>query len=301
MEDLFCSQLSQQEGEQLFGTAVANIKTWFLLEYNRPWQAKATDDNDLPTSVQQWLREQLERVGNGRLQFIRQHKSQATLSFFMALPEDGRLYRFELDNYEDLLTLDAAAIASGDSRYDRFQWSQPLYLVCTNGKRDRCCALWGAAYFRALQPLADTAVWQTTHLGGHRFAPTMLTLPDGIMYGRLSAEKSAEFLASQQQGQIILDNYRGQAHYEPVVQAADYFLRRETGEMAVPAFRYLTHQNGTGSVWRVRFAANEGTVHEVVMSVATDIPPNRLASCGKPQVKPISHYSFVAHTTTEQL
>jgi hypothetical protein len=296
MEDLFCSQLSRQAGEQLFGTAVANIKTWLLLEYNRPWQAKATDDNELPTAVQSWLREQIEAVGNARLQFIRQLKSQATLSFFVALPENGRLYRFELDKYEDLFALDAAAIVAGAASYDSFQWSQPLYLVCTNGKRDRCCALWGAAFFRAMQPLAGTAVWQTTHLGGHRFAPTMLTLPDGLMYGRLSVERATNFLAALQQGEIVLDNYRGRAQYEPVIQAADYFLRQETGETAIPAFRYISHQNGNGSQWRIHFIASDGTVHEVAVEAETTVPENLLASCGKPQVKPISQYSVVNYT-----
>jgi hypothetical protein len=296
MEDLFCSQLSRQAGEQLFGTAVANIKTWLLLEYNRPWQAKATDDNELPTAVQSWLREQIEAVGNARLQFIRQLKSQATLSFFVALPENGRLYRFELDKYEDLFALDAAAIVAGAASYDSFQWSLPLYLVCTNGKRDRCCALWGAAFFRAMQPLAGTAVWQTTHLGGHRFAPTMLTLPDGLMYGRLSVERATNFLAALQQGEIVLDNYRGRAQYEPVIQAADYFLRQETGETAIPAFRYISHQNGNGSQWRIHFIASDGTVHEVAVEAETTVPENLLASCGKPQVKPISQYSVVNYT-----
>jgi hypothetical protein len=298
MEDLFCSQVSKQVGEQLFGTAVANIKIWFLLEYNRPWQAKATDDNELPSAVQSWLREQMALVGNARLQFIRQHKASPTLSFFIALPEDGRLYRFELDEYEDLFMLDIAAIVGGAAQYDSFQWSKPLYLVCTNGKRDRCCALWGAAFFRALRPLAGTAVWQTTHLGGHRFAPTMLTLPDGVMHGRLSVENAAEFLAAWQQGKIIPDNYRGQARYEPVVQAADYFLRQETGETAVSAYHYVSYQNGTDSERRVQFVDHDGAIHEVIVGVETAVPETLLASCGKPQVKPISQYTYLAHSVT---
>lgn len=296
MSDLFCSQVSAQIGEQLFGTAVSNIKIWFLLEYNRPWSAKATDDNELPTAVQTWLQQQLEMVGNGRLQFIRQHKTEPTLSFFIALPENGHLYRFELDNYEDLAALDVPAIVAGTPEYDRFQWSHPLYLVCTNGKRDRCCALWGGAFYRALQPLAGTAVWQTTHIGGHRFAPTMLTLPDGVLHGRLSPENASDFLTRHQKGQIILDNYRGHGQYEPVVQAADYFLRKATGETAVSAFRYHQHHNGNGSQWQVQFVADGGRVHEVVVSVETAVPPNLLGSCGKPQTKPISQYTCLSHS-----
>ena len=295
-DDVFCSQLSQQEGEQLFGTAVSNIKVWFALEYNRPWRAKATVDNDLPTAVQGWLNDQLEKVGNGRLQFIRQQKDNTPLSFFVGLPENGRLYRFELNNYEELFQLDIAAVVAGAAQYEAFLWTEPLYLVCTNGKRDRCCALWGMAFYRALQPLAGTAVWQTTHTGGHRFAPTLLTLPDGILHGRLALENVADFLTAHQQGKLLLDNYRGHSHYEPVVQVADYFLRQTTGETSLSAYRYHQHQNGNGSQWRVQFAQDDGTVHEVVVAVETAVPDNLLASCDKLQVKPISQYTYLAHS-----
>jgi hypothetical protein len=291
IEDLYCSQLSQAAGEQLFGTAVSGIKAWFLLEYNRPWAAKATEDNELSEAVQSWLREGLARAGNGRLQFIRQHKTSGTHTFFIALPEDGRLYRFDLDNYEALFTLDVAEIVAGAAQYEPFLWHQPLYLVCTHGKRDRCCALWGAGYYRAMQPVVGTAVWQTTHLGGHRFAATMLTLPDGVMHGRLLAEEAAAFVQSHQQGHMQLDVYRGRCQYEPIVQAADYFLRREVGETAVTDFRYLWHEAD-----RVQFSHQNGAVYEVEVGVETAVPDNLLASCGKPQTKAIPQYSFVSCT-----
>jgi hypothetical protein len=32
------------------------------------------------------------------------------------------------------------------------------------------------------------------------------------------------------------------------------------------------------------------------MGVETAVPDNLLASCGKPQVKPISHYTYLSHS-----
>lgn len=61
-------------------------------------------------------------------------------------------------------------------------------LVCSHGTRDVCC---GSGGTRLALDVHDTLaeagihVWRTSHLGGHRFAPTALLLPTGTMWGRL--------------------------------------------------------------------------------------------------------------------
>ena len=63
--------------------------------------------------------------------------------------------------------------------------TDPLLLVCTHGRRDRCCALDGRALAAALAAAEEPHVWECSHLGGHRFAPTALVLPTGYLYGHL--------------------------------------------------------------------------------------------------------------------
>jgi hypothetical protein len=54
-------------------------------------------------------------------------------------------------------------------------------LVCTHGTRDRCCGKLGTDLFRSIADRVppDVRLWRTSHTGGHRFAPTGLTFPDG--------------------------------------------------------------------------------------------------------------------------
>ena len=66
--------------------------------------------------------------------------------------------------------------------------TDPIFLVCTNGKRDACCALRGRALMTALAADHAERIWECTHLGGHRFAGNLVCLPDGIIYGRVSAD-----------------------------------------------------------------------------------------------------------------
>lgn len=67
-------------------------------------------------------------------------------------------------------------------------------LVCTHGTRDVCCGSVGSVrYARLCEELAThtggsatggpiVQLWRTSHTGGHRFAPTVLTFPDGLSW-----------------------------------------------------------------------------------------------------------------------
>lgn len=303
--DVFCCELSQELGESTYGTAL-NREVWFLLEYDGPWKAKATTDNDLPQPVQAWLDARLEATGGrGRVQFIKKPESARgqRITFFVAHVQetDARLYRFQLAAYEELLDLDVAALLANDGAFDRFRHRDPLYLVCTNGLRDRCCALYGLNVYRALFPLAKQAVWQTTHVGGHRFAANVVSFPDGTYYGRLQPDEAKTFVAAHRRGDLFLKRLRGRACYDEVVQAAAYLLRRETGQTAVEAFRHTSTDSTDEEAYQVRFVerANGDALHTVWLRRQASALP-LLASCGKPQTKPVWEYELTGYNVTSK-
>lgn len=293
---VFCSDLSRETGEPMVGTA-ATVEAWFLLEYAGVWGAKATDENDLPRPVQNWLNKQLPLLGDGRVQFIKQNQPEGAggISFFVALSREvaPSLYRFQLDGYEDLLELDMQAIATGDSAYDEFVYSETLYLVCTNGKRDRCCARNGLPLYHALVEYAGQTVWQCTHLGGHRFAPTLLTIPDGAYYGRLTPADLASFVKSQQREQLYLDNLRGRCCYDSVTQAADHFLRQKTGLLERSAYRLVGNQRLDERHWTVTFISPDvGEVHRLILAQEMS-SAGHLVSCSPQKSKPVTRFQLV--------
>ncbi len=66
-------------------------------------------------------------------------------------------------------------------------------LICTQGSHDVCCgsegtrlAIEATAHFGASS--SDVEVLRVSHTGGHRFAPTGMTLPDGRMWAGLSMD-----------------------------------------------------------------------------------------------------------------
>ncbi|MBP6469168.1 MAG: hypothetical protein KBE23_05650 [Chloroflexi bacterium] len=286
--DFYCSQLSAAQDEPMAGTAVS-APIWVLLEYRQPWLAQATNDNSLPTAVQAWLAAQLSAV-NGRLQFIRQMPTPNDLACFIAVLDEQqpRLYRFTLETYEELLALSLADVVADDGRFAANLHPDPLFLVCTNGKRDRCCALFGAALYRELAAQVGTAVWQTTHLGGHRFAPTLLTFPDGVSYGRVAPTDVPNLLAAQNQGELLLGHLRGRLIYDAPTQAADYFLRQQIGQPQLTAFQHLQTEPTAEGQWQILFRAANGQTHTIHLQ--TTDPQPIWASCGGPQPKPIRSF-----------
>lgn len=62
-------------------------------------------------------------------------------------------------------------------------------LVCTQGSHDACCGTRGDQFATAYSQIADIPVFRVSHTGGHRFAPTAMTLPEGRMWGGVNAEE----------------------------------------------------------------------------------------------------------------
>lgn len=65
-------------------------------------------------------------------------------------------------------------------------------MVCTHGNIDLACSRFGFPIYQQLKKAFTTndhviRVWRCSHFGGHRFAPTLLDLPTGQMWGHLEA------------------------------------------------------------------------------------------------------------------
>jgi hypothetical protein len=221
------------------------VELWLLLEYPRPWKSKALEDNDLPEAVNRHLAtlpaEVAARSGlKLRVQFIKQAASAdvAKPRVFLAdgRPGQTRLLATELDNYAAIAYLPAAELASGNLPDSRLA-EEPVYLVCTNGQRDLCCARFGLPLFEALRIEYGQRIWQTTHIGGHRYAPNLVCLPSGIVYGFVDPEQGPGLVAAHDRSELSLAHLRGRACFPPVAQSAEYFSRQQSGDrrLACPA------------------------------------------------------------------
>jgi hypothetical protein len=239
IETSFCSELSRVLDEPMVGTAL-RVDVWLLLEYRGPWGRLAFEESSLDQAVKDHLSGALAAIPNARLQFIKQDRlnSQDSIAFYVAVSSTQlpHLYALQLDSYDDLLEMDIPSIASGGGGENTLQ-PDLLFLICTNGKRDQCCARYGTPLYQQAKAEHGDSVWQSSHVGTHRFAPNMIALPHGIYYGRVESGEAATIIEKTRAGQLHLDNYRGRSSYSAMQQAGEFLLRSQTGDMKLDAYR----------------------------------------------------------------
>lgn len=285
-----CSTVSQDLGEPIAGTA-ATATTWLLLEQPGPWGAKALTQSHLDPALGRALEAAAQGTGV-RVALIRRPGRHADCG----IPAERRVYAAHTapgnvwlhsattrDPWQ-LLDLDFAALGGGDHRsfgsalHGRPHTGDPLALVCTNGKRDRCCALLGRPLAAELAASGVDGVWEVTHLGGHRFSPTLLVLPYGYAYGRAQAHAVKDVLHSVQEGRIVVEGCRGNSAWERPGQAAELAVRSAVGEYAAEALS-VVRTDGAAPRWEVTVAHVDGRLWRVAVAQGASVPP-RPESCG---------------------
>ena len=264
-ERVYCSDLCLASGEPMLGTAT-QVDVWLLLEYKPVWRAKAIEDNDLAMATRGWIDRTVAAVeargGKARLQFIRRPELDTALTtLFVA--ESGALRRFQGEGYAEVQHLDIDTAPMDEV-------GDPQYFVCTNGQRDLCCARYGLPVYAELRARVGERAWQTTHLGGHRFAPNVLTLPQGAIYGRVFAEDVPEFTTLIEDGEMSKRHLRGRSAYPPEAQVAETLL---DGTLASVEGGAVTFRTTDGLAATVN--VESGTPYEVI------------ASCGKTETEAV--------------
>ena len=281
-------------GEELFATA-PRVDVWFLLEYRGAWTDKAFLDSTIPEDVKKRINRHLETIPNSRLQLIKRHDNSGdALKFYIAKSDElePKLFEFAFKSYEGLLDLDINEILEGNSNLRE----EPLFLVCTNGAYDKCCGKYGVSvYLEAVKNENGFMAWQTSHLGGHRFAANVLFLPCGIYYGRVRKENINDFKERSMINNIDLAHYRGRSSYSKDVQAADYYLRLNTGIKEISAFRLTSLKNPDKQNSFVEFISQlDEKTHYVHIKKDKEAFLN-YTSCKDQEKSPVAQYRLIEY------
>ena len=198
------------------GTA-PRVDFWLLLEYPVMWDRDPIKTNTLPAGVRFWLDRTIvslrEQRRYPRVQMIRRSRTTQT-GYSVYVAQSGELRHHAIHSYDELLDLDVCN-TKGETI------TSNLYFVCTHGTRDKCCAKFGHRAWKVLNGLSSDRVWQCSHLGGHRFAPNVLVLPQGRLYGRVHAEEAELFYRILEKDEIATNYLRGRSDLEPEDQVSD--------------------------------------------------------------------------------
>lgn len=263
--------LSVEAGQALPGTAPTD-REWLFVEQPGDWAPKVA----LPSPVTH---------PGARVQLIRRHgggSGPGVRVFWAEVSPEGSAFAVRTgvrESVEAAVRVDPADLAAYDA---------PLWLVCTHGRRDLCCAERGRPVAAALAAAWPEETWETTHLGGHRFAATLLALPSGITLGRLEPDTAVAACEELRQGRVPLAVTRGRAGTSGLAQAAEHQVRVRAGLTGLDDVRVRGVDGAFDGGSRVLLDTPGG---QAVVRVRTEPGPPLTQSCGDEKVKsaPVFH------------
>jgi hypothetical protein len=269
-----CSVLSVERGESMLGTAFVQPGV-LLVEQPGPWGHPGLRASHFDPTVAAELEKRADAAGLRLLAIRRPGRTSEDVNRRWAVSLDGavRWSSFEQDSELLDVPLDGSI---GVTDVD------PLYLVCAHSKRDLCCALRGRPLAAALEELRPGRVWECSHTGGHRYAPIVLALPVGALYGRVAADGAADIVAASERGEVLPELLRGMIGQQPVVQAAIGYALLSLGLTTVDGIAVVDAVADVAGQWLVFLAIGDA---EYEVTLVVDMVETSFASCAKPAAK----------------
>lgn len=246
----------------MYGTASAG-HAWVLLELSGGWGPSAFLDSPsiIDPALGRAVARRFEAAGM-RVAAIRKPGRRVApprWRWYLAFSDEGAeaLYRGEVDDPRGYLDL---ALDGGDGK----RCAEPVVAVCAHGRHDQCCAVRGRGAVTQIAARYPEITWECSHLGGDRFAATMLVLPEGLCYGRIDQADAAGLIDRYFAGTVDNDFLRGRTSLPHAVQAAQYFARDALGEERIQALSPVSVEHRDAAI-RVVLGGASGPVEVVLI------------------------------------
>jgi hypothetical protein len=219
-----CSVVSRENGDDPIGSATS-YDTYLAIEIPPPWKGDIAQSVYYPSGLWDALVRAFEAGAIDRTTGIMpdpDYSVEGHTRVLMLRRPEGPFSRFYKSEYllpnDDLVGFVQALTAGESERFEAYL--QPTrdvrdVLVCTHGANDACCGKFGYPVYERLRGIAgdsrDLRVWRTSHIGGHRFAATLMDLPEGRCWGHLDAESAERVLRRDVPAVELASKYRGWA------------------------------------------------------------------------------------------
>lgn len=277
-----CALIARELHEPLPGTAPEAVG-WLCIEQPGPWGHDAVLESRLDPGVAAVLVARAAATDGVRLQLVRRVDDRGGArprrAFLVHAGVDTRwVRRLTFSDADELRAIDLTRLLDPVPPAIGEPYDDPLLLVCTNARRDACCARWGRPVATELAAVHGEAVWEASHVGGHRFAGNLVILPDGLSYGFLQPADALRVVRRHLDGLIDLEALRGRSGLDRAGQAAEWFVRDRSLARGLDEV-VLGERRDVGGA--VTFSARVGDAHYDVRVRHEPLGTPRLTGCDK--------------------
>ncbi len=311
-ERRLCSLVSRANGEDPIGSA-KTVENRLVVELPQPWQRDALGSRRLVEG----LRPVVEGSRDGGLLDAfsailpdREYSRKDHTRFLFLRRPPGPFAAYEKQDFlvpNGEVVAAVGALLEGDGggldRFERYRQETGHVrdiLVCTHGSRDVCCGKFGYPVYDLLRRRHAEAgrlrVWRTSHIGGHRFAPTMIDYPEGRYWGHLESWAAQKVAARSGPVSDLGPFYRGwsglQSAFEQVAER-EIFAREGWAWSGYLKEGRILRNDGKGERAEVRIAyrSPDGRVsgeYEALVEASGSVMT--LASSGPDPLEEVTQY-----------
>lgn len=278
-ESVLCSHFSRLNGVDPGGTALAPAVV-VLVEVSEPWPKPVAKHDGLKALVVA-VQAHPEQV---RLLAAIPHDNESPRVIAFR-PAVGGMTRAELPLGDDPVGALLAVLTESEPLDVPIESEAArTLLVCTQGSHDICCGGDGVEFADSLAfARPDIEIFRVSHTGGHRFAPTAMSLPDGRMWAYLTTELAEDIVDRRGTADLLAPLCRGWwgAPTGPA-QVAERAVFAELGFEADLAPRTVQVDNDGSDV-----AVHVGDdVFDVQVGVGREVPTIACGALGGQPIKP---------------
>lgn len=280
-----CSDRSRERQDPLAGTG-SHGDRWLLIEISSAWGRNAFLDPPFDRELGRALVKRIEAAGIRPLAIRRTGRrplqTRWRWAYVDSRPGLEQVRWGEVDDLNELLSVPldgSAGVAS----------NQPIFCVCTHARHDQCCAVRGRHVVAELAARFPDETWECSHLGGDRFAGTMVLLPHGLYYGRVDDNDAVEIAEAYLDGRVVDRYLRGRSSLSHAVQAAQHFAREEFGDDRIDAFPPLADERGHGHRAFVRLGTDAGPITVEVLETQSE---PMLSTCAATKLVKVREYEL---------
>jgi len=274
-----CADTARERSDSMQGTAL-HVQRFLLIEHPGPWAFDALAESGIDPNVLDQLL-YASRAADGRTLLIRRHGRVETPhepAWAVADVAEGRIRWGTWRDDADLLAARDALSEPSTGWTD-----EPVLLVCTHGRHDTCCAVRGRPVAEALARRHGDRVWECSHVGGDRFAASVVVLPDGTYYGGLDGPDAADVLDRHFAGTVTPGHLRGSSMLPPVAQAAAAAVHERFGPGGARDIHSASIETIGPGEWRVELACAGQLPARIVAAVEARRSPPAVLTCRAPQ------------------
>lgn len=297
-----CSRANRLSGEDPVGT-VTPAEQLVLVQVPRPWERSAVSTPHAPPGLAPACADAARRGVHATLLLFDGDEVPdpgAVRVVHLRRPPDGarryeqRAFRAPAAGVAELVArLLAGEDAEAVRGAVRAEAAPRELYVCTHAGRDACCGTYGDAAYRVLRERharPGLALWRVSHLGGHRFAPTVLEAPDAHVWGKLTPEGLSAIVERDAEPSTLAGSYRGWYGVPKAAQPVERAVFGAVGWAWLGAVVRARLTEAAGAT-RVELAGDlpDGRTVRAVADVVAGEPVMTPTSCGQDPVSVPQH------------